>query len=89
MLLLMINNINYYPKNSLIHNWDPRVKLIAILLLMIISLFKIKFSGLLVLMTIFLILFISSQLPLFFLIKPLWKMGLLFLLVLIVSSFVI
>ncbi|WP_215826433.1 energy-coupling factor transporter transmembrane component T family protein [Spiroplasma endosymbiont of 'Nebria riversi'] len=37
----------------------------------------------------FLILFISSQLPLFFLIKPLWKMGLLFLLVLIVSSFVI
>lgn len=89
MSLLMINNINYYPKNSLIHNWDPRVKLIAILLLMIISLFKIKFSGLLVLMIIFLILFISSQLPLFFLIKPLWKMGLLFLLVLIVSSFVI
>ncbi|WP_342278012.1 energy-coupling factor transporter transmembrane component T [Spiroplasma endosymbiont of Nephrotoma flavescens] len=85
----MINSINYYPKNSLIHNWDPRVKLIVILLLMIISLFKIKFSGLLVLMIIFLILFISSQLPLFFLIKPLWKMALLFLLILVISSFVI
>ncbi len=43
MSLLMINNITYYPKNSLIHKWDPRVKLIAILLLIIISLFKIKF----------------------------------------------
>ncbi len=45
MLLLMINNINYYSKNSLIHNWDPRVKLIAILLLMIIRYLKLSLVG--------------------------------------------
>lgn len=83
-----MQNFNYYPKKSFIHQWDPRLKLISFLILMVVSFLKIKFSGLIILSAIFWIIFLLARLPIYFLIKPWWKFLILFIVIVLINSFI-
>lgn len=85
---MLSSNINYYATKSFFHRFDPRLKLILLILLMAVTLLKIKFIGIFILYFIFLILFLLSSLPLQMLFRSFWKLLLGFIIILFIGSLI-